>query len=65
MNTNKLLMAVAAVALIAGTGGALAQQEPHSPSAAQKTPAPIKGPNANLVFDTSPRSHARIRKIFG
>jgi hypothetical protein len=68
MNTNKLLMAVAAVALIAGTGGALAQQEPHSPAAEQvapKTPAPIKGPNANLVFDTSPESHARIRTIFG
>lgn len=68
MNTNKLLMAVAAVALIAGSGGALAQQEPHSPSTAQiapKTPASIKGPNANLVFDTSPQSHARIRKIFG
>ena len=68
MNTNKLLMAVAAVALIAGTGGALAQQEPHSPSAEQvspKTPAPMKGSNANLVFDTSPESHARIRKIFG
>jgi hypothetical protein len=28
MNKNKLLMAVAAVALIAGTSAALAQQEP-------------------------------------
>jgi hypothetical protein len=66
MNTNKLLMAVAAVALIGGTGGALAQQEPHSPAAEQvapKTPPPVKG--SNLVFDTTPESHARIRKIFG
>jgi hypothetical protein len=60
MNTSKLLMAVAAVALIAGTGGAFAQQEP-----AQKPITPIMGHNANLTFDTSPSDHTRISEIFG
>jgi len=37
MDKNKLLMAVAAVALIAGTSGALAQQEPPRSAPAEKT----------------------------
>jgi hypothetical protein len=63
MNTNKLMVAFAAVALIAGTYGALAQQD-TAHTTGQGT-APIKGPNANLTFDTSPEDHARIREIFG
>jgi len=60
MNTNRLLLAVAAVTLIAGTGSAFAQQVP-----AQKPITPIVGHNTNLTFDTSPGDHARIREIFG
>jgi hypothetical protein len=60
MNTSKLLAAVAAMALIAGTGGAFAQQE-----LAQKPITPIMGHNANLTFDTSPSDHTRISEIFG
>jgi len=60
MNTHRLLIAVAAVALIAGSGGAFAEQAP-----AQKTATPIMGHNTNLTFDTSPGDHARISEIFG
>jgi len=60
MNTNRLLIAAAAVTLIAGTGGAFAQQVP-----AQKPIAPITGRNTNLTFDTSPGDHTRMREIFG
>jgi Protein of unknown function (DUF1236) len=60
MNTSKLLIAVAAAALIAGTGSAFAQQDP-----ARKPITPIMGHNANLTFDTSPRDHTRISEIFG
>ena len=60
MKTNKLLIAVAAATLMAGTGGAFAQQDP-----AQKPIAPIMDHNTNLTFDTSPGDHARISEIFG
>ena len=60
MNTHRLLIAIAAVTLIAGTGGAFAQQAP-----APKPVSPIMGHNTNLTFDTSPGDHARIREIFG
>ena len=60
MKTNKLLIAVAAATLMAGTGGAFAQQEP-----AQKPIAPIMDHNSNLTFDTSPGDHTRISEIFG
>jgi hypothetical protein len=60
MNTNKLLMAVAAVTLMAGTGGAFAQQEP-----AQKPITPMMEHNTNLTFDTSPGDQNRMREIFG
>jgi len=60
MNTKRLLMAVAAATLMAGTGGAFAQQEP-----AQKPIAPIMDHNSNLTFDTSPSDHTRMREIFG
>jgi uncharacterized protein DUF1236 len=60
MNTSKLLIAVTALAFIAGTGGAFAQQEP-----AQKPISPIVGHNSNLTFDTSPDDHTRISEIFG
>jgi hypothetical protein len=56
MNTNKLLMAVAAVALIAGTSGALAEEPAHSTATEQVLPK---------TFDTSPADHARISEIFG
>ena len=59
MNTHRLLIAVAAVTLIAGSGGAFAQQAP-----AQKPATPIMG-HTNLTFDTSPGDHARISEIFG
>lgn len=46
MNKNKLLMAVAAVALLTGTSGTLAQQEPPRTAPAEKmapkTPAAPK-----------------------
>ena len=61
MNTNKLLMTVAAVALIAGSGVALAQQEP---TRSTKTQALAKAPNANLTFNTTPEDHSRISAIF-
>jgi hypothetical protein len=60
MNTSRLLIAVAAVTLVAGTGGAFAQQAPT-----QRPITPIVGHNTNLTFDTSPGNHARIREIFG
>jgi hypothetical protein len=60
MKFNKLLMAVAAVTLMAGTGVAFAQKEP-----AQKPISPIMDHNANLTFDTSPDDHTRMREIFG
>jgi len=60
MNTNKLLMAVAAVTLMVGTGGAFAQKEPP-----QKPITPIMDHHTNLTFDTSPGDHTRMREIFG
>lgn len=72
MITSKLLMAVAAIALMAGTGGALAQQEPAQPAhstagerLAPKTMAPTDRHGTNLTFDTTPGDHARLREIFG
>jgi hypothetical protein len=52
MNKNKFLMAVAAVALIAGTGGALAQQEAPRNAPAEKT-AP-KTPAGEIHQNTAP-----------
>ena len=69
MQTNKLLMAVAAVTLLTGSGGAFAQQQPaHSATGeklAPKTMAPADRHDTNLTFDTSPGDHARLREIFG
>ena len=45
------------VALIAGTGGAFAQQE-----LAQKPVTPIMGHNANLTFDTRENENANVRR---
>jgi len=56
MNKNKLLMAVAAVALIAGTAGALAQQEPPRGAPAEKM-AP-KTPAGETHQNTAPTSGA-------
>jgi len=57
---HRLLTALAAVTLVAGSGGAFAQQAP-----AQTPVTPITGHNTNLTFDTSPGDHARISEIFG
>jgi hypothetical protein len=69
MKTNKLLMAVTAVALIAATSGVFAQQEPPGSAPAEKlapkTPTIARGRDANLTFDTSPDNRARLREIFG
>jgi hypothetical protein len=69
MNTNKLLLVVTALTIMAGSGGAFAQQQPaHSASGerlAAKTMAPTNGHDPNLTFDTTPDSHARLREIFG
>ena len=69
MNTKKLLVAAAAIALMAGTGGAFAQQEPAHGAAgeklAPKTMDSTNGRDANLTFDTTPSDHARLREIFG
>jgi hypothetical protein len=56
MNKSKLLMAVAAVALIAGTGGALAQAEPPHVAPAEKT-AP-KTPAGEIHQNTAPSGGA-------
>ena len=68
MHTNKLLMAITAMALIAATGGAFAQQElAHSTTGerlAPKTMAPTNRRESNLTFDTTPNDHARLREIF-
>jgi hypothetical protein len=68
MNTKKLLMAVAAIALMSGTGGAFAQQQPmHSATGervATKSMAPTDGRDTNLTFDTTPGDHTRLREIF-
>jgi len=68
MHTNKLLMAITAIALMAGTGGvAFAQQEPAHGATADKLTAKTMAPNgrdANLTFDTTPDDHARLREIF-
>jgi hypothetical protein len=41
MNTSKLLMAAAAIAFMAGTGGAFAQQEPaHGATGEKLAPRP-------------------------
>lgn len=56
MNKNKLLMTVAAVALMAGTSGALAQQEPPRTAPAEKT-AP-KVPAGEIHQNTVPGSGA-------
>jgi len=56
MNKNKLLIAVAAVALIAGTAGALAQQEPPRGAPAEKV-AP-KTPAGETHQNTAPTGGA-------
>jgi hypothetical protein len=53
---NRLLMTVAAVALIAGTSGALAQQEPSRAAPAEKT-AP-KAPAGEIHQNTAPSGGA-------
>ena len=68
MDKNKLLMAVAAVALIAGTSGALAQQEPPRSAPAEKTaptapatpkaPAAQKAPASEIHQNTVPSGGA-------
>jgi hypothetical protein len=56
MNKNKLLMSVAAVAFIAGTGGALAQAEPPRSAPAEKT-AP-KMPAGEIRQNAAPSGSA-------
>jgi hypothetical protein len=56
MNMNKFLMAVAAVGLMAGTSGALAQEPAHKTAMEQVPPK---------TFDTSPANQGRISEIFG
>jgi len=55
--------------MIAGTGGAFAQQDTaHGATVAKqapKTSEPNDQHNTNLIFDTTPDDHARLRKIFG
>ena len=62
MDKNKLLMAVAAVALMAGTSGALAQQEPPRSAPpekmAPKTPAAPKAPTSEIHQNTVPSGGA-------
>jgi hypothetical protein len=62
MDKNKLLMAVAAVALIAGTSGVLAQQEPPRSAPAEKmapkTPAAPKAPANETHQNTVPSGGA-------
>ena len=69
MTTNKLLMAVAAIALMAGSGGAFAQQEPAHGATGERVATKMaptnSGGDASLVFDTTPGDHARLREIFG
>jgi hypothetical protein len=60
MRTNNVLMAVATIALLAGTGGAYARQA--GAKAAPKTMAPTE-PTA-MTFDTTPNDPARLREIF-
>ena len=55
MDKNKLLMAVAAVALIAGTSGALAQQEPPRSAPPEKM-AP-KTPDAPKAVPSGGATH--------
>jgi hypothetical protein len=58
MNKNKLLMAVAAVALLAGTTGALAQQDPPRTAPAEKSapnaPAAAKAPAGETHQNAAP-----------
>src|ERR1700730_6789092 len=62
MDKNKLLRAVAAVALIAGTSGALAQREPPRSAPpekmAPKTPAAPKAPASEIHQNTVPSGGA-------
>jgi len=61
MNKNKLLMAVAAIALIAGTSGALAQEPSRTAPAektAPKTPAAPKAPAGEIHQNTAPAGGA-------
>jgi len=62
MNKNKLLMAVAAVALLAGTSGALAQQDPPRTAPAEKmapkAPATTKAPTGEIHQNTVPSGGA-------
>jgi hypothetical protein len=62
MNKNKLLMAVGAIALIAGTSGALAQQEPSRTApvdrTAPKTPAAPKAPAGEIHQNNAPSGGA-------
>jgi hypothetical protein len=63
MNRNRLLMAVAAAALIAGTAGAFAQQEPRGAAekdkpAASSVTKPATGASQQLKSEQAPKSEA-------
>jgi Protein of unknown function (DUF1236) len=63
MNRNRLLMAVATAALIAGTGGAFAQQEPRGAAekdkpAASSVTKPATGASQQLKSEQAPKSEA-------
>ena len=61
MNRNRLLMAVAAAALIAGTGGAFAQQEPRGAAEKDKPAASSvtkPGASQQLKSEQAPKSEA-------
>ena len=61
MNRNRLLMAVATAALIAGTGGALAQQEPRGAAEKDKPAASSvtkPGASQQLKNEQAPKSEA-------
>jgi len=61
MRTNNVLKAVAAIALLAATGGAFAQGE----KAAAKTMTPMERQDTDLTFGTTPNDQVRLREIFG
>jgi len=69
MNTRKVMITFAAVALMVGTGGAFAQQDPAhgkmDEKLAPKATDHLDHRDTNLTFDTTPDDHARLREIFG
>jgi len=70
MHTYKLMMAVATIAVMTGSGGAFAQQQPAHSATGEKLAPKALTPgdghdDTNLTFDTTPGDHARLREIFG